>query len=227
MNSRQFRRCHLDHGEDGRLNAANQEGCDHADITKEPVEAACRPGEDLQRAPVALPGRCIAISTDPGDVVLDPFIGSGNTAVAALTLGRRLVGVDVSRQYLDLAEAKIRELETRLPIDISVSAQPKESKSPQRSLADYVTAGRRRLGGSSPGSSNGAQHRPQMIGPSSICLGVSWMRRGSGRHAHSTGVRRPPRLAGRVAWPRRAATTWSGTPALVRFDRGNARPPSG
>ena len=82
--------------------------------------------------PMALPGRCIAISTDPGDVVLDPFIGSGNAAVAALTLGRRLVGVDVSQQYLDVAEAKIRELETRLPIDIPVSDQPKESNSAQR-----------------------------------------------------------------------------------------------
>ena len=82
--------------------------------------------------PTALPGRCIGLSTDPGDVVLDPFIGSGNTAVAALTLGRRVVGVDVSQQYLAVAEAKIRELETRLPIDISVSVEPKETKSPQR-----------------------------------------------------------------------------------------------
>ena len=49
---------------------------------------------------------------------------------------------------------------------------------------------------SSSGYSNGAQHKPHMIGPSSICLGVSWRRRGSGWHAHSTATRRPPRLAG-------------------------------
>ena len=70
--------------------------------------------------PLALPGRCIAISTDVSDVVLDPFIGSGNTAVAALTLGRRVIGVDVSRQYLDVAEAKVREPEERLPVDSAV-----------------------------------------------------------------------------------------------------------
>ncbi|MBF9519556.1 DNA-methyltransferase [Mycobacteroides chelonae] len=69
--------------------------------------------------PSALPGRCISIATDPGDVVLDPFVGSGNTAIAALTLGRRIIGVDVSQQYLDVAETKIRELEERLPIDIA------------------------------------------------------------------------------------------------------------
>jgi DNA modification methylase len=80
--------------------------------------------------PLALPGRCIAISTEANDVVLDPFVGSGNTAVAALTLGRRVVGVDVSHQYLDIAEAKIRELEHRLPIDISV--EPTLNESPAR-----------------------------------------------------------------------------------------------
>lgn len=80
--------------------------------------------------PLALPGRCIAISTDPNDVVLDPFVGSGNTAVAALTLGRRVIGVDVSRQYLDVAEAKIRELQDRLPVETAVA--PATAVTPQR-----------------------------------------------------------------------------------------------
>jgi DNA modification methylase len=71
--------------------------------------------------PLALPGRCIAISTDVNDVVLDPFVGTGNTAVAALTLGRRVIGVDVSQQYLDVAETKVRELDERLPLDSSAT----------------------------------------------------------------------------------------------------------
>ena len=75
--------------------------------------------------PMALPGRCIAISTDPNDVVLDPFIGSGNAAVAALSLGRRVIGVDVSGKYLTTAESKIRQLEQRLPIDVSINATSK------------------------------------------------------------------------------------------------------
>jgi DNA modification methylase len=82
--------------------------------------------------PLALPGRCIAISTDPNDVVLDPFIGSGNTAVAALSLGRRVLGVDVSRQYLDVAESKIRELEQRLPIEVPIAAASNEANHEER-----------------------------------------------------------------------------------------------
>ncbi|MGK2874731.1 MAG: DNA-methyltransferase [Nocardioides sp.] len=58
--------------------------------------------------PVALPGRCISLTTDVGDVVLDPFVGSGNSGVAARALGRKFIGIDVSPQYLATAEEKIR-----------------------------------------------------------------------------------------------------------------------
>ena len=57
--------------------------------------------------PVALPGRCIALSTEPGDLVLDPFTGSGNAGVAALALGRKFIGIDVSATYLASAQEKI------------------------------------------------------------------------------------------------------------------------
>jgi DNA modification methylase len=57
--------------------------------------------------PLALPGRCIALSTEPGDLVLDPFVGSGTTAVAALALGRRCLGFDVSPEYVRLATDQI------------------------------------------------------------------------------------------------------------------------
>ena len=57
--------------------------------------------------PVALPGRCIALTTDEADTVLDPFVGAGNSGVAATALGRRFMGVDVSREYLDVAARKI------------------------------------------------------------------------------------------------------------------------
>lgn len=57
--------------------------------------------------PTALPGRCIALSTAPNDLVLDPFVGSGNSGVAARALGRRFIGIDVSPQYIGIAEAAI------------------------------------------------------------------------------------------------------------------------
>lgn len=64
--------------------------------------------------PVALPGRCIALTTAPGDLVLDPFVGSGNTGLAARELGRRFVGIDVSETYLKGAEVRLAEARDRL-----------------------------------------------------------------------------------------------------------------
>jgi DNA modification methylase len=56
--------------------------------------------------PVELPGRCIGLSTNPGDVVCDPFIGAGTTAEAARRLGRKCIGFDVSDTYLTVARMK-------------------------------------------------------------------------------------------------------------------------
>lgn len=58
--------------------------------------------------PVALPKRFIQLYTYEGDLVLDPFIGSGTTAVAAVESGRRYVGYDVDAGYLDTARERIR-----------------------------------------------------------------------------------------------------------------------
>jgi len=57
--------------------------------------------------PIALPGRCIALSTAENEVVLDPFVGAGNAGVAARALGRRFIGVDVCKEYLSTAETRI------------------------------------------------------------------------------------------------------------------------
>lgn len=87
--------------------------------------------------PTALPGRCISLATDPGDVVLDPFVGSGNSAVAALSLGRRFIGVDVSRKYLTIAESKVSELERRLPFDVG-GRTTKRSRATTPSTPDEI-----------------------------------------------------------------------------------------
>ena len=57
--------------------------------------------------PVELPERLIHLYTYRDDVVLDPFIGSGSTAVAAVDTGRRYLGYDTDAQYVALAEERI------------------------------------------------------------------------------------------------------------------------
>lgn len=57
--------------------------------------------------PVELPRRAIELFTYVGDTVLDPFMGAGQTAIAALRTGRHYVGFDVDPDYVALAEARI------------------------------------------------------------------------------------------------------------------------
>ena len=58
--------------------------------------------------PVELPYRLIQLYTFSGEVVLDPFMGSGQSALAALKAGRHFVGYEVNEEYLKLAEKRIR-----------------------------------------------------------------------------------------------------------------------
>ncbi len=59
--------------------------------------------------PVALPRRLIELYTFRDDLVLDPFMGAGSTAVAAVETGRHYVGYDTEEAYLETAQARITE----------------------------------------------------------------------------------------------------------------------
>ena len=59
--------------------------------------------------PIHLLERVILMSTDQGDIVLDPFIGTGTTAIAALRLGRKYIGIDVDSKYAEIAESKLSQ----------------------------------------------------------------------------------------------------------------------
>src|SRR4051794_3234423 len=57
--------------------------------------------------PIDLPARCIRLFTYVDDVVLDPFMGSGTTAVAAIRNDRRFIGFETDPTYVELAETRI------------------------------------------------------------------------------------------------------------------------
>jgi site-specific DNA-methyltransferase (adenine-specific) len=60
--------------------------------------------------PEELPYRCIQLYTFEGDVVLDPFVGSGTTCVVAAKTGRHFIGIDIEEEYVRIAERRIREV---------------------------------------------------------------------------------------------------------------------
>jgi modification methylase len=68
--------------------------------------------------PVELPYRLIQLYTYQGDVVLDPFMGSGSTAIAALQSGRNYVGYEIEAKYVRLAEERIDPIKRQLRMDL-------------------------------------------------------------------------------------------------------------
>lgn len=94
--------------------------------------------------PEALIERIVRSSSNPGDLVLDPFVGSGTTARVAQALGRRCIGIDINSAYIAAAE---RRLAT--PFAGFDSVDPRLERTP-RDLPDGARpngrAGRRRSG---------------------------------------------------------------------------------
>jgi site-specific DNA-methyltransferase (adenine-specific) len=76
------------------------------DVWKLPAESAKRVNHPAP-FPVALPERLIQLYTYKGDVVLDPFMGSGSTLVAAARLGRRPLGFDLDPAYVEIARQRV------------------------------------------------------------------------------------------------------------------------
>jgi DNA modification methylase len=77
------------------------------------------PGAHFAVFPPEIPRRCILAGSHPGDLVLDPFSGSGTTGMVALAEGRRYAGIDISSDYLDLS---LRERFTEQPLDMGAIA---------------------------------------------------------------------------------------------------------
>jgi len=70
--------------------------------------ASVRSNDDHEaKFPIELPRRLIRLLTDPDDLVLDPFVGSGTTAVAAASLGRRFIGFELLPEYAAIARRAV------------------------------------------------------------------------------------------------------------------------
>lgn len=76
-----------------------------------PPESARRVGHPAP-FPVALVERLIRLYTFEGDIVLDPFMGSGTSAVAAKKTGRHFIGYEISEEYVNIALHRVKSWET-------------------------------------------------------------------------------------------------------------------
>ena len=93
---------------EGRVDSIDRDEFIHhtKSIWSFPTESARRVNHPAP-FPVELPRRCIELYSFTGDVVLDPFLGSGSTAVAAKATGRTYIGLDLSQEYCDRARARV------------------------------------------------------------------------------------------------------------------------
>ena len=67
--------------------------------------------------PEQLLGRIIEVSSNPGELVLDPFAGSGTTLVVAKKLGRRCLGFELSENYAAEVRARLDRTSAGQPLD--------------------------------------------------------------------------------------------------------------
>lgn len=84
------------------------------------AESASRVGHPAP-FPVELPRRCIELYTFQGEVVFDPFIGSGTTGVAAIETGRQFVGYETNAGYQSLALGRINSTQLEFQYEQEIS----------------------------------------------------------------------------------------------------------
>lgn len=105
------------------------------DLWDIPPESATRVGHPAP-FPVELPKRLIDLYTFEDDIVLDPFMGSGTTAVAAMRTGRRYLGFETDEDYLLLAEQRVADEKKRLDSMSDLDGKPLGVRLPAVAEAD-------------------------------------------------------------------------------------------
>src|SRR3990167_1282184 len=84
--------------------------------------------------PEELPKRLIKLYSFPTQVILDPFVGSGTTCIAAKRLRRKYIGYDVSKKYCELAEERIKKEFEQQNLKVLNQSFPLSNRIPQDSM---------------------------------------------------------------------------------------------
>jgi len=89
----------------GRAKAGHPNGRNPGDVWSIPTRPYA--GPHFAAFPIDLPTRCIKAGCKPGGVVLDPFCGTGTTGLAALSLGRQFIGIELNPAFAALAAERL------------------------------------------------------------------------------------------------------------------------
>ena len=100
--------------------------------------------------PEKLPARLMrmfsygAVSSFEGDLILDPFVGTGTTCVVAKKMNRRFIGIDISAKYIDHARSRIFRTKPNTFVNILVGKTSHESKKDLDENWDFIQKKRNR-----------------------------------------------------------------------------------
>ena len=95
--------------------------------------------------PEALLHRVLLAATNPGDLVLDPFFGSGTTGAVAKRLGRDWIGIDREADYIEIAERRIADIAPAIA-DVTVLSTPNKRTEPRVPFGSVIEEGLLRAG---------------------------------------------------------------------------------
>jgi modification methylase len=109
--------------------------CTGAERLKDPSGRKVHPTQK----PEALIARILLSASNPGDLVLDPFFGTGTTGAVAKRLGRHFIGIERDRGYAQAAHTRIATI-TRLP-EATIASAPSKRSEPRIAFATLVEAG--------------------------------------------------------------------------------------
>lgn len=91
-----------------------------------PTNGTDREGTHPTEKPRALMAEIVSLFTNAGDIVLDPFMGSGTTGIACVQAGRRFIGIENNPKYFELAERRITDALAQADLFVEVPVPAKQ-----------------------------------------------------------------------------------------------------
>ncbi|OQY89803.1 MAG: restriction endonuclease [Chloroflexi bacterium UTCFX4] len=133
------------------------------------IKHAVRRDEHPCQLPIPLLERLVLMSSDEGDIVLDPFLGTGTSAIASKAMGRQYIGIDVDPEYVEIANGKLEKVAVSKWNDFYVSFYLEKISSIRDMDASKIfppqltSVEKKRMRANGQSGANGRAHTPQLL----------------------------------------------------------------